>query len=82
MTLCLSIFPLLNLQIKGSGGEIQLTDAISNLIRVEEVYGYKFVGERFDCGSKQGYLRATVSFGLKHHSEGSSFSSWMKQFDF
>ena len=49
----------------GSGGEIQLTDAIANQIGGEDgVYGYRFRGQRFDCGSKSGFLQATVSFGL------------------
>ncbi|WP_299877421.1 UTP--glucose-1-phosphate uridylyltransferase GalU [uncultured Sulfitobacter sp.] len=53
-------------QIKsGSGGEIQLTDAIANEIEQDRnVYGYRFEGQRFDCGSKSGFLQATVAFGL------------------
>lgn len=55
----------LNKKQKGSGGEIQLTDAIAEEIGSKEgVYGYRFNGERFDCGSKAGFLQATVSFGL------------------
>ncbi|KUP90688.1 UTP--glucose-1-phosphate uridylyltransferase GalU [Tritonibacter horizontis] len=50
---------------KGSGGEIQLTDAIAQNIGQEDpVYGYRFEGKRFDCGSKAGFLRATVAFAL------------------
>ncbi len=48
----------------GAGGEVQLTDAIAEQINGEGVYGYRFRGERFDCGSKAGFLQATVSFGL------------------
>jgi len=49
----------------GAGGEIQLTDAIAKEIENERgVYGYRFQGQRFDCGSKAGFLQATVSFGL------------------
>ena len=49
----------------GAGGEIQLTDAIAAEIAQENaVYGYRFKGTRFDCGSKSGFLQATVSFGL------------------
>ena len=53
-------------QIKsGSGGEIQLTDAIARDIEQgNPVYGYRFRGQRFDCGSKSGFLQATVAFGL------------------
>ncbi|WP_417770654.1 UTP--glucose-1-phosphate uridylyltransferase GalU [Stappia sp.] len=55
----------LNKLKSGSGGEIQLTDAIAEDIRQErEVYGYRFRGRRFDCGNKSGFLRATVAFGL------------------
>ncbi|QDC07937.1 UTP--glucose-1-phosphate uridylyltransferase GalU [Oceanicola sp. D3] len=55
----------LNKKQKGTGGEIQLTDAIAQEIGGDEgVYGYRFNGERFDCGSKAGFLQATVSFGL------------------
>lgn len=49
----------------GAGGEIQLTDAIDQVrVEGEEVYGFRFQGERFDCGSKAGYLQATVAFSL------------------
>ena len=55
----------LNRLKSGSGGEIQLTDAIADEIAQENpVYGFRFKGERFDCGSKAGFLRATVSFAL------------------
>ncbi len=73
------IFSILRLQGKGFGGEIQLTDAISKLIEYERVFSYKFKGKRYDCGSKQGYLRANVSFGIKHSEEGKSFHSWLKE---
>ncbi|WP_238367560.1 UTP--glucose-1-phosphate uridylyltransferase GalU [Mesobacterium pallidum] len=49
---------------KGAGGELQLTDAIAQEIPKNNVYGYRFRGQRFDCGSKAGFLQATVSFGL------------------
>lgn len=55
----------LNTKQKGAGGEIQLTDAIAAEIPSESgVYGYRFQGQRFDCGSKSGFLQATVAFGL------------------
>lgn len=55
----------LNQMKSGAGGEIQLTDAIANEIGGEDgVYGYRFRGQRFDCGSKSGFLQATVAFGL------------------
>ena len=60
-----SILRNLNQMKSGSGGEIQLTDAISADIGTEnQVYGYRFRGQRFDCGSKAGFLQATVAFGL------------------
>ena len=49
----------------GAGGEVQLTDAIAEEIRKSNnVYGFRFRGQRFDCGSKAGFLQATVAFGL------------------
>jgi UTP--glucose-1-phosphate uridylyltransferase len=55
----------LNMKQTGAGGEIQLTDAIAHEITEgRPVYGYRFRGQRFDCGSKSGYLQATVSFAL------------------
>jgi UTP--glucose-1-phosphate uridylyltransferase len=51
---------------KGSNGEIQLTDAIAKLLHEEKVYAYQFLGKRYDCGSKLGYLQATIAYALKH----------------
>ena len=51
---------------RGAGGEIQLTDAIEQLLREEQVLAYRFEGKRYDCGSKLGYLQATVEFALEH----------------
>jgi UTP--glucose-1-phosphate uridylyltransferase len=62
----------------GTGGEIQLTDAIASLMAEEEVYGYEFAGKRFDCGSKQGYLEAGVHFGLRHPEFGSAFRARLR----
>ena len=60
-----SVLENLNHIQSGSGGEIQLTDAIARDIELSNnVYGYRFRGQRFDCGSKSGFLQATVSFGL------------------
>jgi UTP--glucose-1-phosphate uridylyltransferase len=63
----------------GSGGEIQLTDAISALIAEERVLAYRFAGKRFDCGSKLGYLEATVELGLKHAEVGASFARYLEK---
>jgi UTP--glucose-1-phosphate uridylyltransferase len=57
-----SIFEHLERIGKGSGGEIQLTDGIAALMREEAVYAYRFSGKRYDCGSKLGYLQATVDY--------------------
>ena len=61
-----SIFRHLHRLQPGSGGELQLTDAIAGLLKAEALLSYEFDGTRYDCGTKQGYLQATVQFGLKH----------------
>jgi UTP--glucose-1-phosphate uridylyltransferase len=61
-----TIFTLLEQTNKGSNGEIQLTDAIAQLLKKEKTYAYQFQGKRYDCGSKLGYLEATVAYALKH----------------
>lgn len=60
------IFKLLEQTQRGAGNEIQLTDGIAKLLKEESVLGYEFDGKRFDCGSKSGYLKATVEFALQH----------------
>jgi UTP--glucose-1-phosphate uridylyltransferase len=63
---------------KGVGGEVQLTDAIATEISGRAgVYGYRFEGERFDCGSKAGFLRGTVAFGLKHPNLAPEFNTFL-----
>ena len=62
---------------RGAGGEIQLTDGIAALMNDEAVYAYAFEGRRFDCGSKLGYLEATVEFGLKHENLGDQFANYL-----
>jgi UTP--glucose-1-phosphate uridylyltransferase len=62
---------------RGAGGEIQLTDGIAALMNDEDVYAYAFEGRRFDCGSKLGYLEATVEFGLKHENLGDQFAAYL-----
>jgi UTP--glucose-1-phosphate uridylyltransferase len=64
---------------KGAGGEIQLTDGIARLMEREPVYAFEFEGKRYDCGSKLGYLQATVEFGLKHRSLGTEFAAYLKE---
>jgi UTP--glucose-1-phosphate uridylyltransferase len=62
----------------GAGGEIQLTDGIAELMKEEQVLACEFDGTRYDCGSKLGYLQATVAFGKKHPEIGPEFTSWME----
>jgi UTP--glucose-1-phosphate uridylyltransferase len=62
----------------GAGGEIQLTDAIASLLKEERVLAYRFRGTRYDCGSKLGYLQATVAFGRKHPEVGRAFDEWLR----
>jgi UTP--glucose-1-phosphate uridylyltransferase len=61
----------------GAGGEIQLTDGISRLLAEERVMAYAFDGRRYDCGSKLGYLEATVELGLKHPEVGAGFRAFL-----
>ncbi len=72
------IFSLLETTSKGAGGEIQLTDAISTLLAYEHVMAYRFSGKRYDCGSKLGYLKASVEFGLKHDQLGEPFAEYLE----
>jgi len=61
----------------GAGGELQLTDAIASLLKEEAVLAYQFRGVRYDCGSKLGYLQATVELGLKHPEVGAEFAAFL-----
>jgi len=72
------IFDLLNEVTPGAGGEIQLTDAVSRLLLHERVLAVRLPGRRFDCGSKLGYLQATVEFGLRHPEIGEEFRRFLK----
>lgn len=69
---------LANLQ-SGSGGELQLTDAIASLLKEQQVLAYEFSGIRYDCGSKIGYLEATVEYALKHPQVSEEFSAYLKK---
>jgi UTP--glucose-1-phosphate uridylyltransferase len=65
---------------RGAGGEIQLTDAIAKEVSVSDnVYAYRFAGKRFDCGSKAGFLQATVAFGLARPDLGPEFRSFLRE---
>jgi UTP--glucose-1-phosphate uridylyltransferase len=72
------IFEKLETTGRGAGGEIQLTDAIANLLDESAVYAYSFTGQRFDCGSKLGYLKATVAYGLNHPDTGEAFRAHLR----
>lgn len=72
------IFSCLEKLGKGSGGEIQLTDGIAALLKDEDVYAYRCAATRYDCGSKLGYLKATVALGLKHADVGEEFSQYLQ----
>ena len=69
-----TIFDKLEKIGRGAGGEIQLTDGIAALLAEEPVHAYAFEGRRYDCGSKLGYLEATVEYGLKHPQLGDPFA--------
>lgn len=62
----------------GAGGEIQLTDGIAALMKDEPVLALPFKGVRYDCGSKLGYLKATVNYGLQHHEVGAEFAAYLR----
>jgi UTP--glucose-1-phosphate uridylyltransferase len=71
------IFPHLEKIGTGAGGEIQLTDGIARLMKDEPVYAYRFEGKRYDCGSKLGYLQATVEYAMNHSTLGGPFRDYL-----
>ncbi len=76
-----AIFEQIRNQPKGAGGEIQLTDAIARLMEHEAVYAFQYEGKRYDCGSKEGFLEATVELALQHPEVGASFRAYLKNLD-
>lgn len=72
------IFTELRKTQRGVGGEIQLTDAISEVLNYEAIFAHVIEGTRYDCGSKLGYLEATIGFGLKHPEIGEEFRNYLK----
>ena len=64
---------------RGVGGEIQLTDGIASLLRREKVFAYRYDGQRYDCGSKLGFLQATVDLAKQHPEIGKDFNAWLLQ---
>jgi UTP--glucose-1-phosphate uridylyltransferase len=73
------IFDLLENTPRGAGNEIQLTDGIAALLNEEQVLAYEFSGRRHDCGSKLGYLIATVEYGLRHPELGDGFRDYLRE---
>ena len=74
-----AIFDYLENLGTGSGGEIQLTDGIAALMQAERVLAYRYAGQRYDCGSKLGYLQATAAIGLKHPETAAGFADFLAQ---
>lgn len=76
-----SIFDVLENQKKGSGGEIQLTDAMNSMIPKMPFYGFRFDGKRYDCGNKVGYIEANIAFALSHDDMRDQVLEILKQFN-
>ncbi|AVS75002.1 UTP--glucose-1-phosphate uridylyltransferase GalU [Paracidovorax cattleyae] len=72
------VFDEIRNQPQGVGGEIQLTDAIARLMSREAVYAFRYEGKRYDCGSKEGFLEATVELALQHPQVGAAFREYLK----
>jgi UTP--glucose-1-phosphate uridylyltransferase len=68
-------------QSRGVGGEIQLTDGISGLLRREKVFAYRYEGKRYDCGSKEGFLQANVELALTHAELGAGFREYLRSLE-
>jgi UTP--glucose-1-phosphate uridylyltransferase len=73
-----AIFDKLQTTGRGAGGEIQLTDAIADLLADKPVHAYAFSGDRYDCGSKIGYLKATIAYGLQHPETGATLRTHLQ----
>jgi len=73
-----AVFEQIRRQPRGAGGEIQLTDGIAGLLASEPVYAYQYAGKRYDCGSKEGFLEATVEIALTHPEVGPQFRDYLK----
>lgn len=75
-----AVFDHIRNQPRGAGGEIQLTDGIAKLMATQGVHAYQYQGKRYDCGSKEGFLQATVELALKHPEVGPGFQEYLKKF--
>ena len=73
-----AVFAHIRRQQPGVGGELQLTDGIASLLTKEAVYAYEYLGKRYDCGSKEGFLEATVELALQHPEVGEHFKAYLK----
>lgn len=73
------IFDEIRTQPRGAGGEIQLTDAIARMMSSEAIYALQYSGKRYDCGSKEGFLEASVELGMRHPQVGEYFRSYLQQ---
>ena len=73
-----AVFAHIRSQQPGVGGELQLTDGIASLMTKEAVYAYEYLGKRYDCGSKEGFLEATVELAMQHHEVGAHFKEYLK----
>jgi UTP--glucose-1-phosphate uridylyltransferase len=72
------VFAHIRSNTRGAGGEIQLTDGIAKLMDTEGVHAYQYEGKRYDCGSKHGFMEASVDFALKHPEVGPGFQEYLK----
>ena len=72
-----AVFEQIRQQSSGVGGEIQLTDGIAGLMKTESVYAFEYSGKRYDCGSKEGFLQATVEMALQHPEVGAQFKAYL-----
>ena len=73
-----AVFDMIRTNPRGAGGEIQLTDGIARLMETEGVHAYEYEGRRYDCGSKDGFLEATVDFALRNDQLGPGFREYLK----
>ena len=74
-----AVFRHIRSQPVGVGGEIQLTDGIAGLMKEEPVYAFQYLGKRYDCGSKEGFLEATVELALQHPEVGAYFRDYLSK---
>jgi len=76
-----AVFEHIRNQPRGAGGEIQLTDGIAGLMDTEGVHAFRYAGKRYDCGSKEGFLEATVEFALRHPEVGERFRAYLRRLE-